>query len=159
MPKAKAPLTEVELLRKYAGHATGTRYEDAIDAVSNLEERKDAAETATEALADLDDARDAVQAVADALVTLAEHGLADQAKANKLTEAADMITEVIDNLDAEALRTFVEAYEGAHDALEEYSNLKEDDPYPGKRDDLEEHWQEATDAMDGLAEALETLEG
>lgn len=154
---AKVPETEVEALRRYAGHATGARYQDAIDLVSELEERKDFTEAALEAWDELTDSL-AIEQAADALDELHTKGLFDREKAEKLRQAHELITEVIDNTDVDALRTFVEAYENAAEALDTYSSTKDEEPYPGKRDVLEEEWQEATSAMDELADALETLE-
>jgi hypothetical protein len=145
-------------LRAHAGRATGARYEEAIDLVAELEERKNAAETAVEALEELDTTFDALNTAAEAMSALTEAEIGSPQMADLLAQAAGMVDEANGLVSKEDLESFTEAWSEAQTALETYSDTKDQDPFPGKREELEEAWGEATAALEALADALETAE-
>jgi DNA repair exonuclease SbcCD ATPase subunit len=158
MPKAKQPLSEADSLRAHAGRATGARYEEAIDEVSMLEERKDSAQEAIDALDELDSALDALNTASEAVSGLAEYNLAPSDVADTLANAASLIDDANGEISKDDLQSFVDAYDEAVQALETYSDTKEQDPFPGKRDELESAWGDAQAALEALADALDTIE-
>jgi hypothetical protein len=158
MPKTKTPETMSDQLRAQAGRASGARYEEAIDLVAELEERKDAAETAVEALEELDTIFDNLNTAAEAVSTLTDAQMGSPQMADLLAQAAGMVDEANGLVSKDDLQAFIEAWDEAQTALETYSDTKEQDPFPGKREELEEAWNEATAALETLADALDTAE-
>jgi hypothetical protein len=158
MPKTKEPLTIAEQLRAHAERATGSKYEEAQELVAELDERREAAEAAIEALEELDNVSSALTAAADAVGTLTEVNIGSQYMADVLAQAVAIVDEAVGLVSNDDLQTFVEAQQTASDALETYADKKDEEPYPGKRDDLTDAWTDVTEALSNLADALESAE-
>jgi hypothetical protein len=159
MPKTKQTLTTADNLRRFAGYATGARWADALDAVNELEAVKDAADTAADALEELDSIVDQLTAARDAVSDLAGYQLASADVFDYLSEATSAAESAQgSDLSAENLRTFVEAWDNAQQALETYGDTKEQDPYPGKGDEVRDAWETAQGALEDLAEAYDNVE-
>ena len=146
--------TTVKSLRRFAGYATGARWEEALDVVAGLEEKKDSADAAVNALEELDSVSTTISEAMGALEGLDEYGME---AAGSLGTVIQEIEDANGLISREDLSTFSDAFDTAMQALEGYSDLKEQDPYAGKRDDLEGQWEEASGALSALADALEVI--
>ena len=158
MPKSKQPLSETDQLRAHAARASGARWEEAQDNVLAFEERKDAADTAADALDELGDLLEQIQTAAQSLRDLSDYHIGSEKAAELLEEASSLVEEATGLASSDDLRQFVTEYDAAAEALEEYGNVKEEDPYPGKREALEDAWNTAQGALEALADAYDTVE-
>jgi hypothetical protein len=156
--KAKESLSTADQLRAHAERATGSKWEDAQEVVSDLEERRDTADSAYEALEQLDDVSTALSNAESSVTQLTDLGIGSSYMADLLAQALSLVDDANGQVSRDDLQSFVEAFDTAKDALESYGDKKEEDPYPGKRDDLDDAWTDATEALNALADALDTVE-
>jgi hypothetical protein len=155
---AKKDLTVADQLRAHAGRASGAKYEEAQDVVAELTEQRDTAENAYEALEQLDEVSTALSNAESMVTQLNDVNIGSPSMADLLADALTHVDEANGLVSRDDLQAFVEAFDTAKDALESYGDKKEEDSYPGKRDDLEDLWADAVAGLEALADALETVE-
>jgi hypothetical protein len=155
---AKKPMTVADSLREHASRASGARWEEALSEVTDLEEQKDAAEQTADALEELDGVQDSLGTLSASLETLSAYGLVSSIAFDYVSEANSNVEQAMDVVAPDDLRGFVEAYEEATQALESYGDTKDQDPFPGKREEVEEAWGEATTALETLADAYDQID-
>jgi hypothetical protein len=130
---------------------------EAFDAFS---EEVEAVRTAVEAWqgADLDSTNSQLSSLHEALQAASEGGFPVPGL-DSLSEIVDLMGRLQDEmpLDSESMMAFVEAYEELESALDEYDGLREGDRYEGRRDDMDQAWDQVTEKMEGLAEAADVL--
>lgn len=144
-------------LRKLASKSRGPTAEDTIvlDLRGEYDEVKDLLEELNEKYENID------FSVLDEVVTAYENlGALKVVAEEHVTEARAALTDLEHHLgyiDPEASLTFVEAYEAIESEWDSYVNLKEEDRYDGKADDVQSAWQEVSAALDSFADAVEAL--
>jgi prefoldin subunit 5 len=149
---AKQQVSDVEKLRLF----TQRRWEGVMDALSEWEALKDAIEDVNTNLDEVDQAIETLEEFAGHLESLVDLHVIDESMVGGFNDAIAALR-ILDDMPKEAIAELPEAYDAAVGAIDSYASLKEDDPYPGKKDDLEGAWEEVQASLDVLADSLTSL--
>lgn len=150
---AKKVPTPAETLRSF----TQRKWVAARDYVADMDELRSVLEEAKDKLEEVSQAVLTLREFADFLPALAEQNIGTEEQAQNVITTVDELETVMSFFPADDIEYFVEHYEAARDALDSYADIKESDPYSGKKDDLEESWGECESSLDLLADALDNM--
>lgn len=150
----KRTLSKTDMLRRLAG-LSRVHPDEAREAFDEFSAEKEAAQNLADVAGDADDAFSALDNILDQAEALVEYNWVDKAR---LDEARDMLQEIQHLFPAGDWETFTEAHDQAESAVDGYVDVKEEDPYPGKGEAVQDALQEMQAAFEALADAYDALE-
>lgn len=106
---------------------------------------------------DIDELSEQVGALRDAAEQLKELGLADDDMVAELDTSAGWFGTLAERFHKDSIEAVMERTDTLEQALDSYDDLKDQDSYDGKRDDLESAWEEVVEAIGELAAAHDDL--
>jgi len=160
MAKTKTTTRAAEL-RRIAELST-RRIEATRDALDAYSEDIETLRSANDAFngADLESVASQISDLASELSGLVDLGLLPPEKIAELEKIAEQLKAFSSNSEGvgpDTIGPFIEHYEELESALNAFEDLKEQDRYEGKGDDMESSWEEVMEAMEGLADAADEL--
>lgn len=155
MAKTKAPVSTADQFR--AATSSQRKAEALGDLLDEMEAVKNTLEEAGDKFSNLDDARETMQEFVDFLPSLIEFGIVTQEQCDGAEEALAALGMLITEINPEAITEFVEQFDAAKEALDSFRDLKEEDRYDGKRDDMEAAWDEVVGATETLADLIDAM--
>lgn len=156
MPKTKKPMTLAEQFRAATSSSRkADTLRDLLD--EEIQPIKGVLEEAKDRFSEVEDARNTLQEFVDFLPSLIEHGIVTEEQCEGCVDSLASIGMVITEVNPEAIGEFVDQCESLEGVLDDFFNLKEEEPYNGKRDDMESAWDEVAAAADDLADLIDAM--
>lgn len=156
MTKTKVPPTRVDDLRRIVNRVSKVSVDELRDILTSYEEARDAVQEMLDALDEVNfEALDTVLSGLDPLLTL---GLYDMEALVNAQGALEELQGLFPQRDSKEWEAFVENYEAAEQAIEAYENVKDEDRYEGKTDDVNAAYEELRASFELLADAYSALE-